>query len=117
MVRMRTLSRTLAVVAISSCLLITHTPATPQAPKLDDLRKQLDSIAEGVEGKLGYSLHHLTKNESLDRLGDEMFPTDSSIKIAIVRFHHGYWSPVRAESMIILSRIWRSFIRPQAHTL
>src|SRR5262245_64192513 len=84
MIRMRTLSRTLAVVAISSCLLITHTPATPQAPKLDDLRKQLDSIAEKITGKLGYSLHHLTKNESLDRLGDEMFPTDSSIKIAIM---------------------------------
>jgi Beta-lactamase enzyme family len=59
MVRMRTLSRTLAVVAISSCLLITRTPATPQAPKLDDLRKQLDSIAERVNGKLGYSIHHL----------------------------------------------------------
>ena len=84
MVRMRTLSRTLAAVAISSCFLITHAPATPQAPKLDDLRKQLDSIAEKFNGKLGYSLHHLTKNESLDRLGDEMFPTDSSIKAAIM---------------------------------
>jgi beta-lactamase class A len=81
---MRTLSRTLAVVAISSCLLIAHTTATPQAPKLDDLRKQLDSIAEKFTGKLGYSLHHLTRNESLDRLGDEMFPTDSSIKAAIM---------------------------------
>ena len=84
MVRMRTISRTLAVVAISSCLLITHTPATPQSPKLDDLRKQLDSIAERVNGKLGYSLHHLKKNESLDRFGDEMFPTDSMIKAAIM---------------------------------
>ena len=84
MVRMRTLIGTLAVVAISSCLLITHTSATSQAPKLDDLRKQLDSIAEKFTGKLGYSLHHLTKNESLDRLGDEMFPTDSSIKAAIM---------------------------------
>jgi len=81
---MRTLSRLLVVVAISSCLLITHTPATPQSIKLNDLRKQLDSIAEKFTGKLGYSLHHLTKNESLDRLGDEMFPTDSSIKAAIM---------------------------------
>jgi len=84
MARMRTLSRAMAMVAISSCLLITQTPATPQAPKLDDLRKQLNSIAEKFTGKLGYSLHHLTKNESLDRLGDEMFPTDSTLKIAIM---------------------------------
>lgn len=84
MVRMRTLSRALAVAAISSCLLITHTPATPQSPKLGDLRKQLDSIVERVTGKVGYSLHHLTRNESLDRLGDEMFPTDSTLKIAIM---------------------------------
>src|SRR5262245_20781411 len=84
MVRMRTLSRATAVVAISSCFLITHTPATPQAPKLDDLRKQLNSIAEKFTGNLGCSLHHLTKNESLDRLGDEMVPTDSTFKIAIM---------------------------------
>jgi beta-lactamase class A len=81
---MRAICKTLAVTAISGCLLITQTPATSQSPKLDDLRKQLDSIAEGITGKLGYSLHHLTKNESLDRLGDEMFPTDSTLKIAIM---------------------------------
>jgi|SRR5262245_4635514 len=81
MIRMRTIGKTLAVAAISSCLLITPTPATA---KLDDLRKQLDSIAERFNGKLGYSLHHLKKNESLDRLGDEMFPTDSAIKVAIM---------------------------------
>src|SRR5262245_21378438 len=84
MVLMRTIFKSLAVAVISGCLLITQTSATPQSPKLDDLRKQLDSIAEKVTGKLGYSLHHLTKNESMDRLGDEMFPTDSSIKIAIM---------------------------------
>jgi len=81
---MRTICKTLAVAVISGCLLITQTSATPQSPKLDDLRKQLDSIAEKVTGKLGYSLHHLTKNESMDRLGDEMFPTDSMIKAAIM---------------------------------
>ena len=84
MVRMRTICKTLAVAVISGCLLITQTSATPQSPKLDDLRKQLDSIAEKVTGKLGYSLHHLTKNESMDRFGDEMFPTDSMIKAAIM---------------------------------
>jgi beta-lactamase class A len=84
MVRMGTLCGTLAVAAISICLLITHTPATSQSTKLDDLRKQLDSIAGRFNDKLGYSLHHLKKNESLDRLGDERFPADSSIKTAIM---------------------------------
>lgn len=84
MVRFRTLGWTLAVAAISSCLLITHSLASPQSPKLDDLRKQLDAIAAAVNGKVGYSLHHLTKNESLNRLGDELFPTDSTLKIAIM---------------------------------
>ncbi|HEX2487964.1 MAG TPA: serine hydrolase [Blastocatellia bacterium] len=81
---MRTICKILAAAAISICLLITHTPATPQSPALEGLRKQLDSIAEGVNGKVGYSLHHLTRNESLDRLGDEIFPTDSTLKIAIM---------------------------------
>src|SRR5262245_5482486 len=84
MVCMRTLSGLLVVVAISTCLLITHAGATAQSPQLDDLRKQLDSVAEGFRLKLGYSFHHLTKNERLDRLGDEMFPTDSTLKIAIM---------------------------------
>jgi len=74
----------LVLVAISSFVLIAHTAAATQSPTLNDLRKQLDSIAEKFAGKLGYSLHHLTKNERLDRAGDEMFPTDSTLKIAIM---------------------------------
>lgn len=84
MVHTRTLSRVFVVVAVSSCLLIAHTAATPQSSTLDDLRKQLDSIAGGFPARLGYSLHHLTRNERLDRLSDEMFPTDSTLKIAIM---------------------------------
>ena len=84
MVRMRTLSGLLVVAAISTGLVMTHAAATAQTPKLDDLRKQLDSVAEGFRLKLGYSLHHLTRNERVDRLGDEMFPTDSTLKIAIM---------------------------------
>lgn len=57
---------------------------TPAISKHDDLRKQLDAIAGGFQGKLGYSLHHLKKNERLDRFGDEMFPTDSTLKVAIM---------------------------------
>jgi beta-lactamase class A len=84
MVHIRTVNSLLVLVAISSCLSVAHTAATPQSPTLDDLRKQLDSIAAGFTVKLGYSLYHLTKNERLDRLGDEMFPTDSTLKIAIM---------------------------------
>src|SRR5262245_19789816 len=84
MVDIRTVRSLLVLVAISSCLLVAHTAATPESPKLEDLHKQLDSIAEGFAVKLGYSLHHLTKKERLDRLGDEMFPTDSTLKIAIM---------------------------------
>lgn len=53
-------------------------------PKPDDLRKDLETIAQKFKGRLGYSLHHLKRNEHLDRLGDEMFPTDSTLKIAVM---------------------------------
>jgi beta-lactamase class A len=84
MVHSRTVTSLLMLVTISSCLSAAQTAATPQSPQLEDLRKQLDSIAEGFTVKLGYSLHHLTKRERLERLGDEMFPTDSTLKIAIM---------------------------------
>jgi beta-lactamase class A len=54
------------------------------APKLDELHKQLNAIADGFQGKLGYSFHHLKTNERLDRFGDELFPTDSTLKVAIM---------------------------------
>jgi beta-lactamase class A len=57
---------------------------TSAVPKLDDLRNQLEAIAARVKGKIGYSLHHLKGNERLERLGDEMFPTDCSIKVAVL---------------------------------
>jgi len=56
----------------------------PAQPKVDELRKQLDTIADGFQFKLGYSLHHLKTKERLDRLGDEKFPTDSTLKVAIM---------------------------------
>ena len=72
------------VVTALTCVVSSLTPATPKLPQPDDLRKQLDAIADGFQGKLGFSLHHLTKNERLDRLGDELFPTDSTLKVAIM---------------------------------
>ena len=52
--------------------------------KSDSLRKQLDVIADRFHGKIGYSLHHLKTGERLERLGDEQFPTASTIKLAIL---------------------------------
>jgi beta-lactamase class A len=51
---------------------------------LEDLRKELDSIAEAFNGKLGYSIHHLKTDERLERRGDEKFPTASTIKLAML---------------------------------
>jgi beta-lactamase class A len=83
---MRIITKILAPAIIFSCLLINPTHATLKSAtlKLEELRKQLDSIAERVNGKVGYSLHHLKKNETLDRFGDELFPTDSTLKVAIM---------------------------------
>jgi beta-lactamase class A len=81
MFRKRIIPLAFTVVTTLTSVVITHTPA---APKPDDLRKQLNAIADGFQGKLGYSLHHLKKNERLDRFGDEMFPTDSTLKVAIM---------------------------------
>ena len=56
--------------------------ATPA--KSDSLRKELEAIAGRFHGKLGYSLHHLKTGDRLERLGDEQFPTASTIKLAIL---------------------------------
>lgn len=58
-------------------------PPAAQA-KADALRKELDGIADRFHGKLGYSLHHLKRGDRLERLGDEQFPTASTIKLAML---------------------------------
>src|SRR2546423_9585828 len=67
-------------------LLVLSILSGPQAAlaKTDSLRKELDAIAEGFHGKLGYSLYHLKTGDRLDRLGDVQFPTASTIKLAIL---------------------------------
>ena len=49
-----------------------------------DLKKELDSIAGKFHGKLGYSFRHLKAGDRLERLGDERFPTASTIKLAML---------------------------------
>jgi beta-lactamase class A len=51
---------------------------------LNKLRKQLETIASGFNGKIGVSLHHLKTKDKLDLRGDEKFPTGSTIKVAVL---------------------------------
>ncbi|MGH9873507.1 MAG: serine hydrolase [Pyrinomonadaceae bacterium] len=75
-----TIRRALQILLVLSALL------APQAAlaKADSLRKELDAIADKFHGKIGYSLHHLKTGDRLERLGDEQFPTASTIKLAIL---------------------------------
>lgn len=52
--------------------------------KPDALRKELDAIANKFHGKIGYSLYHSKTGDRLERLGDEQFPTASTIKLAVL---------------------------------
>ena len=52
--------------------------------KPDLLRKELDDIVNRFHGKIGYSFHHLKTGDHLDQLGNEHFPTASTIKLAIL---------------------------------
>lgn len=50
----------------------------------DILAKQLDAIGKSFHGTLGYSIHHLQSGARLARLGDEQFPSASTIKLAML---------------------------------
>jgi beta-lactamase class A len=50
----------------------------------ESLRSVLEGIASGFRGTLGYSLHHIKRRERIERLGNESFPTASTIKLAIL---------------------------------
>jgi pimeloyl-ACP methyl ester carboxylesterase/beta-lactamase class A len=63
------------------CLLV---PSRAALGGPDRLRQELDAIANRFHGTLGYSLHHLKTGDRLDRLGDEKFPTASTIKLAML---------------------------------
>jgi beta-lactamase class A len=52
--------------------------------KSNSLRTELETIVNEFHGKVGYSLHHLKSGELFQHLGDEPFPTASTIKLAIL---------------------------------
>jgi len=54
------------------------------ASDLRDLQRKLETISNNFKGKIGVSLHHLKKGDRLDLLGDEKFPTGSTIKVAML---------------------------------
>ncbi len=54
------------------------------ASNLNNLRKQLETIASGFHGKIGVSLRHFRTNDKLELRGDEKFPTGSTIKVAML---------------------------------
>jgi beta-lactamase class A len=62
-------------------------PAPAPAPVRADtasLRRVLDSIADAHHGVVGYSVIDLDNNATINRRGDETFPTASLIKVAIL---------------------------------
>jgi beta-lactamase class A len=54
------------------------------APNPAQLKATLDAICERFRGVMGYSLYHTRHQHRLHRLGDEIFPTASTIKTAIM---------------------------------
>ncbi len=48
------------------------------------LKAKLDAICERFRGVMGYSLYHTRHQHRIHRLGDEIFPTASTIKTAIM---------------------------------
>jgi beta-lactamase class A len=51
---------------------------------INDLKQKIEALAKDFKGKIGVSLHHLKTTERLEILGDEKFPTGSTIKVALL---------------------------------
>lgn len=78
-----------AVVVLSQLLTPALAQAPPQTPAKsaelrDKTRKQLESIAAGVDGVMGYVVVDLESGDRFERLPDEAFPLASTIKLAIL---------------------------------
>ena len=53
------------------------------SPDYDALKTRLDRICAPFRGRIGYCVRDLRTGRTIDRLGDERFPTASTIKTAI----------------------------------
>jgi beta-lactamase class A len=66
-------------------LLATGGRSAPRRPSLEGLAAKMERVAAGFHGVLGYSLHFRGGPEGrIARLGDERFPSASTIKTAIM---------------------------------
>lgn len=76
-------SRLLQTLAILSALL-TSGWATAQEPQLEDLEKRLKTLAEAHEGRVSLLVRHLNSGKELSIAPDQVMPTASLIKVAVL---------------------------------
>jgi beta-lactamase class A len=77
--------RAILVVALGAVTAAQAPAPSPTAEELEQkLERQLQDIGTHVDGIVGYSLVDLTSGERISHLGAAVFPTASSIKIAIL---------------------------------
>jgi beta-lactamase class A len=78
----------MAVLALVSVVTCAVTASARQDAKSAELRhvleRRLDAIAASLDGVLGYTIVDLTSGQRIDRLQDDVFPTASTIKLAIL---------------------------------
>lgn len=68
----------------AAIIFIARGEASGADSKLHKLRKELEQISSKFHGKLGVSLHHLRTGQRLQINADELFPTGSTIKVALL---------------------------------
>ncbi len=68
---------------LAAAMVMAAAPPTRPA-RLAELKRELDAVANGFHGILGYSIHHLKTGDRLDYRQHELFPTASTIKLAIL---------------------------------
>ncbi|MBA2340671.1 MAG: serine hydrolase, partial [Pyrinomonadaceae bacterium] len=75
---------TALLIAVAMMIAVFPARVCYASPHLNNLRRQLETIANSFHGKIGVSLHHLKTNDRLELRGDEKFPTGSTIKVAML---------------------------------
>jgi beta-lactamase class A len=77
-----------AIATLAAVLLGTAGVSARQDSKPAELRhmleRRLETIATSLDGVIGYTIVDLTSGQRIDRLQDDVFPTASTIKLAIL---------------------------------
>ncbi|HKS97739.1 MAG TPA: serine hydrolase, partial [Terriglobia bacterium] len=74
----------LALASAPSLALAQASAATPQADLHAKLESQMQRVADHLDGVMGYAIKDLTTGESFEHNADLVFPTASSIKLAVL---------------------------------